>query len=272
MRLQRAIFDLFERRGAIARHSRFLYAFLGLAIVASTALSIWETVPENDVATSRVLSFFQDFFGLVFLAEYLARLWIAPLQLPGESAARSRVRVFLRPMMVIDLLVILPFVLPYMFSLDITVLRIFRLVRVLRIARFGRFSKSMNMVAGVLQKSMPELVVSLALSFGLLVIAATGIYHFEREAQPQVFVSIPQSIWWAVNALTGIWYGDVYPVTFGGKAFAAMISLLGVGTIALPAGILATGIMEAVEKAKKPSAPELCPHCQEPIFEDRKAS
>lgn len=267
LQLQCSTFELFYSRGRFGRYSIYLQLAIGFVILASTALSIWETVPTNSLEDHRFLAFCQDLFGVLFLVEYIARLWIAPIRYPEHSPFRARIKKAFTFSMLVDLLVILPFLMPFAFALDITSLRVFRLLRIMRIARFGRFSKSMAMMGHVIRKSAPELYVTLAIAIILLLVAATGIYHFERDAQPETFSSIPQSIWWALNALTGIYYGDVYPLTLGGKVFAGLVALLGVAIVALPAGIIASGLIEAVAKTKRPAAPKLCPHCSEPIFD-----
>lgn len=76
----------------------------------------------------------------------------------------------------------------------------------------------------------------------MIVMAASGVYIAENKAQPDDFGSIPQAMWWAVVTLTTVGYGDVTPVTVLGKILGAIITILGVGLAALPAGILATGL------------------------------
>jgi voltage-gated potassium channel len=76
------------------------------------------------------------------------------------------------------------------------------------------------------------------------VISSGIIYQFEHTAQPENFPDIPSSIWWSIVTLTTVGYGDVVPITVGGKIFGSIISLLGVAFFALPAGILASGFSE----------------------------
>lgn len=75
----------------------------------------------------------------------------------------------------------------------------------------------------------------------VMLLAASGMYYFERQAQLVAFASIPDAMWWAVPTLTTVGYGDVMPITTGGKLFGAMITVIGVGMVALPTGILASG-------------------------------
>ena len=85
----------------------------------------------------------------------------------------------------------------------------------------------------------------------MIVTASSGIYVVENQAQPEVFESIPKSMWWAVVTLTTVGYGDVIPVTTFGKFLGAVITILGVGLAALPAGILASGLASELEQRRE---------------------
>ena len=91
----------------------------------------------------------------------------------------------------------------------------------------------------------------------LVFIASTGIYLLERETQPEAFGSIPQSMWWAIVTLTTLGYGDVVPVTAAGRVFAASITIMSIGTVALPAGMLASRFSEELRKRKNDMAEEI---------------
>ena len=81
----------------------------------------------------------------------------------------------------------------------------------------------------------------------LLYFSAVGIYYFERDAQPEAFASVFHSLWWAVVTLTTVGYGDVYPVTTGGRSFTFLILLIGLGVVSVPAGLVASALSEARE-------------------------
>ena len=84
----------------------------------------------------------------------------------------------------------------------------------------------------------------------LLMMSAAGIYVLENEVQPDTFGSIPSAMWWAIVTLTTLGYGDVVPVTTGGKVFGGIIGLLGVGMIALPAAIMASGFADNIHERR----------------------
>ncbi len=78
-------------------------------------------------------------------------------------------------------------------------------------------------------------------------LSATGIYFFENEAQPQVFSSIFHSLRWAIVTLTTVGYGDVFPITVGGKVFTFFVLIIGVGIVTVPVGLVATALSKARE-------------------------
>ena len=75
--------------------------------------------------------------------------------------------------------------------------------------------------------------------------AAVGIYYFESDAQPEQFGSVFHCLWWGVATLTTVGYGDVYPITVGGRIFTFVILLIGLGVISVPAGLVASALAKA---------------------------
>jgi voltage-gated potassium channel len=80
-------------------------------------------------------------------------------------------------------------------------------------------------------------------------LAAVGIYFFERDAQPETFASVFHSFWWALATLTTVGYGDVYPVTVGGKIFTFFTLMIGLGVFAVPTGLITMAIVSTREAA-----------------------
>jgi voltage-gated potassium channel len=92
------------------------------------------------------------------------------------------------------------------------------------------------------------------------------MYFVEHDAQPQVFSSIPRSLWWGVCTLTTIGYGDIIPVTVAGRILTAIVSMLGISSFALPSGLIVTGLIEEMN-TKHDKVKELthCPYCGEKL-------
>jgi voltage-gated potassium channel len=123
-------------------------------------------------------------------------------------------------------------------------------LRLLRLLKLVRYFKSLAILGDVLKAEFRALTAAMFVLMILVSIAATGIYFFESQIQPHFFGSIPQSMWWATVTLTTLGYGDVVPLTAAGRIFAAVITVLSIGTVALPAGMLASRFSEELRKCK----------------------
>lgn len=192
------------------------------------------------------LQHIEVFSASLFIIEYIARLYVAPLdpRYIGLNNWRARLRYALSFFAIIDFIAIVPFLLSF-FYFDF---RILRLLRLLRIFKLTRYNSAMNTLFTVIKQEMNSFISVIFVLSVVLIIAATGIYYCEHNAQPQHFGSILESMWWAIVTLTTVGYGDVYPITPLGKLFSAIIMIVGIGLIALPAGILASGFSDQLRK------------------------
>ena len=194
--------------------------------------------------------YFEIFSVIVFTIEYLARVW-SSIDLERASDASpviGRIKYMLTPLAVVDLIAILPFYLSLYVSFD---LRFLRGLRLLRLFKLTRYSPALGALLDVVQKESEALLAAIVVLLIMLVMAAAGIYVLENELQPDTFGSMPGSMWWAIVTLTTVGYGDVVPVTTLGKMFAGLIGLIGIGMIALPAAILASGFAENIHRRKE---------------------
>lgn len=194
-----------------------------------------------------------------FTIEYLLRLWSCTVDSRFRNPVLGRIRFALRPLLIIDLVAILPFYLPIIIPFDLRFLRALRLIRILRMLKMGRYSESLRLFASVLKSKKEELVIAVFVTFILLIVSSSLMYFVENEAQPENFSSIPDAMWWGVATMTTVGYGDVYPVTPVGRFLGAIIAILGIGMFALPAGILASGFVEEIQKRR--TGHIRCPYC-----------
>ena len=157
-------------------------------------------------------------------------------------------------------------------------LRMFRLLRLLRIFKLNRYFESLSALGYVLKSKSRDLIGSMFVVGILLVMASLAIYAAEHDAQPQVFKNAFSGLWWAVATLTTVGYGDIYPITVLGRVFGALIALLGIGMVAIPTGIISSGLVDYLNSQKKYDSPEasnekleisFCPHCGKKIREER---
>jgi voltage-gated potassium channel len=151
---------------------------------------------------------------------------------------------------IIDLLSILPFFFGKIIGFDGRFVRVFRLFRISRIIKLGKFSKSFELLGQGIYKVKKELYITFFIAFIMLFFSASGIYYLENPEQSQAFSSITESFWWAVSSLTGVGFEEIFPKTFGGKLFGTFISLIGIGVIAVPTGIISASFVEVLEESK----------------------
>ncbi|MFC7202834.1 ion transporter [Haloferax namakaokahaiae] len=236
-----------------------------MALIAANVVAvILSTVDALYLQYQALFQLFELVSVSIFTLEYLGRIWAVTVNEGYSGPVTGRIRYALKPMLIIDLLAILPFYVGFFF-VDLRFLRALRLFRFFRLLKLARYSQSIRSFKRVLQDKREDLVVSISATLILLVLAASMMYFFERTAQPDVFSSIPAAFWWAVVTLTTVGYGDVYPVTFGGRLFAAIVAFLGIGLFALPASILSSGF---VEQSSTADSPTYCPHCGESLREE----
>lgn len=214
-----------------------------LLIVLNVAAVILETVPSLWAAYRPFFVSFEVLSVAVFTVEYGVRVWGSVEDPRYRGAVRGRLRFAVTPMAVIDLLAVLPALLP-VFGFDLRILRGARLFRLVRILKLGRYSRALRTVGRVFRKRRPELVIALSALGFLLLVASSLMYFAEHEAQPQKFSSIPAAMWWGVVTLTTLGYGDVYPVTLAGRILGGVFALTGLLMVALPTAILGAGFVD----------------------------
>lgn len=223
-----------------------------MALIALSILSIiLESFSDINAKWNSAFRVFEVITVAVFTVEYILRIWTADLLYP--ESMHPRLKYIFSFMAVIDLLAILPFYLPFV-SADLRFLRmmrLFRLFRLLQVFKLGRYFEALQVIVKVIQLSGPQLVMSVAICFFVMLFSAIVMYTVENPVQPEQFPNVIASIWWALCTLTTVGYGDVYPITAVGKIFASVISLVGIGIIAIPTGIIAAGFNQVIEKRKK---------------------
>ena len=237
--------------------SRICDIVLMLLISLNVLAVMLETVPDLLQQYGRLFHVIDVVSVAIFTAEYILRIWSCTVHCEWRRPILGRLRFAVTPMALIDLAAILPFYLPLVVHLDLRMLRAVRLFRLFRILKMSRYSASIQTLGRVLNQKKEDLAVIVFVIVVLLVFASSLMYVVENHAQPQVFSSIPASMWWGVGTLTTV-SGDIQPITLLGKFLASIIAVLGIGMFALPAGVLGSGFVEELQRKKRA---KLCPHC-----------
>ncbi|MEI6089687.1 MAG: ion transporter [bacterium] len=232
---------------------------------------------------NQFFGFFRDFeiFSVVvFSIEYLLRLWVSDVHYFTKkhhkgSKISARVKYIFSFYGIIDLIAILPFYLPVFIKLDLRMLRILRITRMFRLFKVAHYSKSLQLMGTVLKNKKGELLVTISIALIIVLVSSSLMYEIEKNVQPDNFPNVFAAMWWAFATLTTIGYGDVYPISVIGKILAIITAFFGIGLIAIPTGILASGFSEELQKKSK-SKKEIpikntdftfCPYCGKPVKE-----
>jgi len=239
-----------DSSGHVRFHPQLDLALQGLIVANLITLAV-ETLPGLSAGSRQVLEVFEVISIAIFTVEYVAR---CVLSRPILGYAKSFYGW-------IDLLSILPFYLSLGMDLrSARVLRLMRLFRLLKLTRYSEAARRYRLAFGIAKE---ELALFGCAALIILYLSAVGIYHFEHDAQPDKFTSVPASMWWSIVTLTTIGYGDVYPITAGGRLFTSLVLLIGLGFVAVPTGLLAGALAKAREQEKQLEAGEDDPEAAE---------
>ncbi len=245
--VRRWLYILLEAGKTGDRPSAIFDVFMVGLILANVVAFAAETDVRIAAAYGEELRFFNAFSIAIFTVEYLIRLWVCVDHPAFRGLPRWRVRLgySMAPQMLIDLIVILPFYLSFLFAVDLRVLRIFRLFRFLMLARY---SPALYTIGRVFKSERRAMLAALIVMSGMLIFSATGIYWLEHEVQPEAFGSIPMSMWWALATLTTVGYGDVVPLTTLGRFFGGLVMIFGLGMFAMPIAIVSSGFAREIHR------------------------
>lgn len=242
------LYQILEMKDSNSLLSIFSNTFIMLLILFNVVAVILESVKEYHLSYAREFYYFEIFSITIFSIEYLSRVWVCHNDPRYMNGWRGRLRYIFTPMALIDLIAIIPFYLSMLFSIDMRILRILRLFRIFKLSRHFTV---MGVLGTVLRNESKTLLSAIFIMFILVVLAASGIYAVERNHQPDAFGSIPSAMWWATVTLTTVGYGDVVPQTVPGRLFGVLITVLGVGMAALPAGIIASGFTSELARRRE---------------------
>ncbi|MDA8928527.1 ion transporter [Gammaproteobacteria bacterium] len=224
------------------------YFLSGLIVVNVLCICI-ESVPELAVRHSAILSAIEVFSMAIFSTEYCARIWVAASKVEdGASEFARRLRYILSPNGLVDLIAILPNLLEYAgFGLDLRWVRILRLLRLLKISHY---TPAFTTLFDVLREERYPLSATLYLLLVAMFFSSASLYLLEGELQ-EGFRSIPDAMWWSIITLTTVGYGDVSPISALGKVVGALTAIMGVMTVAMMTGIVASSFANKMSLRKE---------------------
>ena len=249
--IKKRVFEIISKAEDGDRASKIFDWSIMILIALSIISIILESFASIHDKYHSIFQVFEIITVVVFTIEYLLRIWTADLLFPESK--HPHLKYIFSFMAIIDLLAILPFYLPFI-SADLRFLRmmrLFRLFRLLRVFKLGRYFEALQIIMKVIKTSGPQLVMSVVICFFVMLFSAIIMYTVENPVQPEQFPNVISSLWWAICTLTTVGYGDVYPITHVGRFFASVISLVGIGIIAIPTGIIAAGFNQVITREKE---------------------
>lgn len=171
---------------------------------------------------------------IIFSIEYFLRVY----------SSKNRLDYILSFEGIVDLLSFAPFYIAMGTDLiSESFAQFFRLMRFFWLLKIARYSKAYLRLARAFQEIREEFIVYTFMTIVLVYMAAVGIYMFERDAQPENYRSVFHALWWAVATLTTVGYGDVVPVTTGGKIFTGVMLFIGLGIVSIPSALIASALV-----------------------------
>ena len=223
---------------------------VGVLICVSIVLAILATEPAIRAHHLYLLQSLDLGLAICFLIEYIARLWVAPLDPSNRKGLTGALHYACSPIAILDLIAIAPTLIG-LITPELYILRVIRLVRIGRLGRSNRFRRSLRHFHRALYAKRNELQISSIYTAVVLLISSSIMYIVEASAQPEAFGSIPRCLWWSIITVTTVGYGDVSPVTTVGKIVASFTAIAGIAVIAIPIGIISSGFSESFSKSGK---------------------
>ena len=239
---KKRIFDIIQIGTRVDIPSRAFDFFIVCAIVTSISVIFLQTFDFME-PYARVLNGIELATIIIFIIEYALRLWTSDLLYPLEKRGRAAWRFLCSFYGVVDLLTIISYFAP-LYSNGIVALRMIRVIRIMRLFRVNQSFDAFNIVAAVVMEKKKQLMSSICMIAMIMLAASLCMYGFEHEVQPEVFENAFSGIWWAMSTVLTVGYGDIYPITIGGKLVAILIALLGVCVVAIPTGVISAGFVE----------------------------
>lgn len=242
---------LLEGHGEYTKAGHILDIFLITLIMVNVVAIVLESIASLAQTYTYEFLMLEIVSVSIFAIEYILRLWSCVDRAEYKSIKtgnlKRRLKYMLSPLALIDLLAILPTLLMFFIAFDLRFLRVFRLLRVFKLTRYSR---AMQLLLKSFRDESSSLMAAFFIMAVVLILASCGIYLIEHDIQPDKFGSIPAAMWWAMATLTTVGYGDVVPVTPLGRFFGGVITLLSMGMVAIPTGLLASSFSEQLRKRR----------------------
>ncbi len=251
MPLRRRVWEIVEFAREGDRVSRVFDVVIIALIIVNVLATILETVEPLGTRYGAAFFWFEWVSVAIFSVELALRFW-SSAECAESGGWAGRWRWLRSPGAIIDIVAVAPAWLALLGgpALDGRTLRALRLMRLFRLFKLMRYHRTLRLMSEAVKERREELVLSLVLTMLLLLVASSLMYQVEHDAQPELFSSIPATMWWGIATLTTVGYGDLAPVTALGRLLGGIVAILGIGLFALPAGILSSAFSDVLQRRR----------------------
>lgn len=276
--LKHRLYDLMEVP-AYKNNTGWYYEFfmMGLILMNGVAL-IAGTVDWIQQQYESLLIPFEYISVVIFSVEYIILLWVCTQNHKYHDPVMGRIRYAMTPIAIINLVSVLPALIPFLIPVNLSSLRLFRLFRMIRLLKLTKYSDSLKTLMKALDSRKEQLIMTCIITGFLVVVASIFMFYAETAENPSpAFADIPHTIWWAFVKLSPISNEPGVPVTVNGKMIMSLLAILEIGIFAIPAGIMAGAFDEQwkADKSRKQLneckkdlnqiKKGICPHCRQPF-------
>ena len=239
IQFQRRLMEILEQATDKDRASKICDVFITTLVLCNILSVILESVSSLQAVYGQYFDLFEFWSVMFFTLEYVLRFWATGAKYADHGQKWQGRREYMFGFYgVIDLLAILPFYLQMLFpGADMRALRILRLVRVLKLSHYN---SALEDLFNAVKNEARSFIAALYLLTIAIILTSSLMYYAEGDTQPDHFSSIPASMYWAIITLTTVGFGDISPVTWIGQVLATITAFIGVCTVAMLTGIVAS--------------------------------
>lgn len=245
------VFNVIDVNNNVGFVNRFYDFFSTAVLILNIVIVTLDTITPLHEAYGHIYDIIEAWTVAFFAIDCGLRVWTAKYQYPKATPGNAVKKYLLSFDGIIDLLSFVPYYIPAFVPTGAVVFRFFRVIRIFRLFRINAYYDSLNVITEVLRSKKNQLLSSVFIIIVMMMASSLCMYSLENAAQPEVFSNAFSGIWWSVSTLLTIGYGDIYPITFWGQVFGAIISFLGVGMVAIPTGIISAGFVEQYSRIKR---------------------
>ena len=245
---KKRIFDIIQIGTQVDVPSTLFDILIVLMIVLSITVTVLQTFEQME-PYKELLNRVEFFTIIVFIIEYVLRVYTSDLLYPGKTKGRALLAFVFSFYGMVDLLTIFSYF-SVLYSNGIVAFRMIRAVRILRLFKINKSFDAFNVVSDVLKEKKNQIISSIFIVAMLMLGASLCMYGFEHDAQSDKFNNAFSGVWWAMSTVLTVGYVDIYPVTIGGRIAAIVIALLGVCAVAIPTGVISAGFVDYYSRLK----------------------